>query len=75
MERKVYGVRTVPEGKFWVLCIDGLPEGMACTTQALREKGDRDIEEMARDFIALSLEVDAYAFDLVVTKESEGEKV
>lgn len=37
---------------------------MFSTSQALREKGERDIEEMARDFIALMLEVDENSFDL-----------
>lgn len=63
-ERPEFTVHAVPEGKFWVLHIQGLPEGMFSTSQALREKGERDIEEMARDFIALMLEVDENSFDL-----------
>lgn len=70
-ERPVYVVHATPEGKFWVLHIHGLPSGMFCTSQALREKGERDIEEMARDFIALSLEVDENSFDLKIVIEEE----
>lgn len=73
-ERPTYIVRAVPEGKFWVLHIHGLPPGMFCTTQSMREDGDADIEEMARDFIALSLEVSEKSFDLKIVKENEEEK-
>lgn len=74
-ERTTYTVRAVPEGTFWVLHIHGLPPGMFRTTQAMREKGDADIEDMARDFIALSLEVGEKSFDLKIVKEKEEEKV
>ncbi len=73
-ERPAYVVRALPEGKFWVLHIHGLPPKMFRTTQALQEKGDADIEAMARDFIALSLEVDEQSFDLKIVKENEEEK-
>jgi hypothetical protein len=44
-------------------------------TQALREKGEQDIEDMARDFVATLMEVDEKSFDLdIEIKEAEGEK-
>lgn len=74
-ERMTYRVTAVPEGeKFWAVCIDGLPPKMVGATQALREKGEQDIEDMARDAIALLLEVDEDSFDLEIEiKESEGD--
>ncbi len=73
MARKTYIVRATPEGKFWALKIEGLPESMFCATQSYMHEGDAGIEVMARDFIALSLEVDENSFDIEITKESEGE--
>lgn len=71
MKRKTYNVLAVPEGeKFWVVRIYGLPEGLLNTTQALQERGERDIEEMARDFISLMLEVDQDSFDLNIVKQN-----
>lgn len=64
-ERPSYNVLATPEGeKFWVVRIFGLPEGKTGVTQALREKGAEDIEAMARECIALQLEVDENSFDL-----------
>jgi hypothetical protein len=76
LRRKTYKVTAFPEGeKFWVVRIDGLPEGAVCMTQALREKGEQDIEDMARDFVATLMEVDEKSFDLdIEIKEAEGEK-
>lgn len=71
--RKVYPVRAVPEGKFWVVRIDGLPPGMTGVTQALSEDGPDGIETMARECIALQLEVDEDSFDLEITKETHDE--
>lgn len=72
MTRKTYLVTATPEGeKFWVVRIGNLPEGSPNTTQALRERGERDIEEMARDFIALLLEVDEDSFDLQIVVEGD----
>lgn len=72
-ERKTYHVVATPEGeKFWVVRILDLPEGMFSYTQALRANGKGDIWDMAKDFIALSLEVDENSFDLEVEiKEGE----
>lgn len=74
-ERMTYRVTAVPEGeKFWAILIDGLPPKTGGATQALREKGEQDIEDMARNAIALLLEVDEDSFDLEIEiKESEGE--
>jgi hypothetical protein len=75
-KRPLYTVTAVPEGeKFWVVTIGGLPPNISNTTQALREWGPQDIEVMARDFIALALEVDEHSFRLQITiKENEGDK-
>lgn len=68
-ERQRYTVRAAPEGKFWVLRIEGLPEYMAGVSQALDEHGPDGIEAMARDAIALLLEVDKDSFDLLIIKQ------
>lgn len=75
-ERMPYRVTAVPEGeKFWYVTISGLPPSILGVTQALREKGEQDIEYMARDLVALALEVDEDSFDLEIEiKKSEGEK-
>jgi hypothetical protein len=65
LQRKTYKVTAVPEGeKFWVVTIDGLPDGQPNVTQARIDSGEHDIEVMARDFIALLLQVDEKSFDL-----------
>ena len=69
-ERGTFKVRAVPEGKFWVIYLDGLPPGCGSVTQALEENGPDGIEAMARDAIALLLEIDENSFDLVITKEN-----
>lgn len=68
-ERKTYTVTATPEGKWWVINIDGLPAGLTGVTQA---ESEGEIEEMARECIALLLDVDPQSFDVVISKESEG---
>jgi hypothetical protein len=73
LARKTYKVTAVPEGeKFWVITIDGLPDSVSNVTQALREEGEQHIEIMARDFVALALEIDEKSFDLdIEIKEAQ----
>ena len=68
-ERRTYKVTATPEGKWWVISIEGLPEGLVGVTQA---ESEGEIEEMARECIALLLDVDAASFDVKIDKESEG---
>lgn len=62
-DKPKYHATATPEGKFWVIKIDGLPDNLTGVTQAM---SDLDIEEMTRDCIALLLDVDPGSFDVEI---------
>lgn len=70
-ERTTYQATATPEGKWWAIRIDGLPDGLIGVTQALVKDGWSEVEEMTREVIALLLDVAEDSFDIEITKETE----
>ena len=59
MERRTFDARVERDGRFWLIEVDGV--GM---TQALSVE---EIEPMARDLVALFLDIPADSFDLTIS--------
>ncbi len=74
-KRTAYTVKAEPspEGRWYNIVISGLPPHMAGVTQSLIEEGQGGVEAMAREVVALLLEVDEDSFDLDIEMETEGE--
>ncbi len=59
MERRTFDARVERDGRFWLIEVDGV--GM---TQALSVE---EIEPIARDLVALFLDIPADSFDLTIS--------
>lgn len=69
--RSKFKVTARPESKWYAIGIEGLPPNMAGATQSEITDGREGVESMAREVIALLLEVDEKSFDLDITIEGE----
>lgn len=70
-KRKRFTVTARPENRWYAIEIEGLPPNMAGATQSNLNEGRAGVESMAREVVALLLEVDEKSFDLDITIEGD----